>query len=238
MEPWIKDVKYILMSSRHPTPGYEREYETAYKVWRSAWEKFRSEIGVKEPLSSDGFIIPDEMGVIFYRNECVGLASFTHGSLASGTMPDHSWFKPWTEEAYQQLKQISPDCLICSQFTISPQFAGRGHIVRWKEILFYYNHLRFINSDTGVMAGHLNLTRGMQNAGGEEFGGTVLNPNHPFNYYGVKLAAQLVGYERETIWKMMERKNIVQMCDDMWTRLIHVSEFSVTSRVLPLKKVA
>lgn len=238
MENWIKDVKYILMPSRHPVKGYEKEYEAAYKVWRAAWEKFRTEIGIKEPLSSDGFIVPDEMGVLFYKGECVGLASFTHGTLASGTMPDHSWFKPWTDEAFEQLKEISPDCMICSQFTISPQFAGRGHIVRWKEILFYYNHLRFMNSMNGVMAGHLNLSRGMQNAGGEEFGGTILNPNHIFYFYGVEQVSQLVAYQRSGIKAMIERKNIAPLFEQLWTRLDHISEFPVTSNILPFKKAA
>ena len=238
MESWVKDLKYVLMPSRHPIEGYENEYYAAYQVWRTAWEKFRSEIGVKDPLSSDGFIIPDEMGVLFYQDKCVGLASFTHGTLARGPMPDHSWFKPWTPEAFEQLRKISADCMICSQFTVSPEFTGKGHVVRWKEILFYFNHLRFLNSTSGVMAGHLNLTRGMQNAGGEEFGATILNPNHPFNYYNVPLAAQLVAYERSGIQAMINRKNLSTLFDDLWTRLDHVSEFEVTSNIVPFKKVA
>ncbi len=238
MEKWIADVRYVLMPSRHPLKGYEKEYEAAYKVWRAAWEKFRLEIGVKEPLSSDGFIIPDEMGVLFYQGQCVGLASFTHGTLAEGTMPDHSWFKPWTKKSFEDLKSISPDCIICSQFTVSPQFTGRGHIVRWKEILFYYNHLRLLNSQMGVMAGHLNLTRGMQNAGGEEFGATVLNPNHPFHYYGVPLDAQLVAYERSGIQAMIDRKNLSSLFEALWTRLENVSDFPVTNNVIPHKKAA
>jgi hypothetical protein len=238
MSTWINDLEYILMPARHPVKDYESQYQAAYNVWRAAWEKFRSDIGVIHPLSSDGFIIPDEMGVLFYQGKCVGLASFTHGNLDTAPLPDHSWFKPWTEEAFQELREISSDCMVCSQFTISPEFTGRGHVVRWKEILFYYNHLRLINSSNGVMAGHLNLTRGMQNAGGEEFAGVVLNSNHPFNYYGVSLAAQLVAYTRESIAEMVSKKNLGLLFPQLWKRLNHLSEFSVKSNPIPLKKVA
>ncbi|MGE3608235.1 MAG: hypothetical protein AB7I27_01510 [Bacteriovoracaceae bacterium] len=238
MHEWIKDLRYVLMSSRHPAKGYEEEYHAAYKTWRSAWEKFRAEIGVKDPLSSDGFIIPDEMGVLFYKNECVGFASFTHGNLAKGPIPDHSWFKAWTSDAYEKLKNISADAIICSQFTVDPKFTGRNQVVRWKEIVFLFNHLRFLNSDAGVMAGHLNLTRGMQNAGGEEWGATVLDPLHPFNYSGVPLNAQLVAYQRETVLAMIQRKEFGPLCEQLWSKLEHVSDFSVTNNIIPIKKAA
>lgn len=238
MQDWIQDLTYVLMPCRHPVKGYEKEYEAAYACWRAAWEKFRSEIGVTEPLSSDGFILPDEMGVMFYKGECVGLASFTFGFLDHGPMPDHSWYKAWTPEAFQKLKAISTDAIICSQFTINPKFTGKNQVVRWKEILFNYIHMRFDYSNSGVMAGHLNLTRGMQNACGEEYGATVLDPMHLFNYYGVELKAQLVAYERDTIHRMMGKKELYPLCDALWSRLVHLTEFPVVAPVIPLKKVA
>lgn len=238
MEEWIKDLNFVLMPCRHAVKGYESHYQAAYECWRAAWEKFRGEIGVTEPLNCDGFIMPDEMGVMFYKGECVGLASFTHGRLDQGPMKDHSWFKAWTPEAYKKLQNISQDGIICSQFTINPKFAGKNQVVRWKEILFNYVHMRFDFSNAGVMAGHLNLTRGMQNACGEEFGGTILDPLHPFNYYGVSLNAQLVAYQREIIHRMIERKNIHSLCQNLWSKLTHLTEFPVVRPVIPLKKTA
>jgi hypothetical protein len=238
MENWVKDLKYILMPTRQPIPGHEEEYYAAYKIWRQAWEKFRSEIGVKEPLAADGFALPDEMGVLFYKGECVGFSSFSHGDLHQGPLKDLGWFRAWTPEAIARLAEISTNAIVCSQFTVNPKFTGKDHIVRWKEIVFLYTFMRFDNSDAGVMAGHLNLTRGMQNACGETFGATVLNPNHPFSYYGVQIPAQLVAYERHNIQAMKERKNIVGLCDDLWSRLIPLTNFSVQKKVIPFKKVA
>lgn len=238
MEEFIKETKFILIPARHPIKGYEQVYSDAYRVWRMAWEKFYKESKVTEPLNSDSFIIPDELGVLYYQNKCVGLAAYTHGDLRSGTLPDHSWFKAWTKQAYAQLMQISSDCIVCSQFTISPEFAGRGQVVRWKEILFYFNHLRLIHSQSGVMAGHLNVSRGMQNAGGEEFGGIVLNSNQPFNFHGDMQPSQLVAYTRESIAQMVERKNIAPMFNQLWSTMEHASEFPVQSNIIPLKKVA
>lgn len=237
MEKWVSDLKYILMSSRHPTKGYEKEYAQAYLVWKTAWEKFRREIGVTQKLNSDGFLVPDEMGVLFYQGQCVGFSSFTHGSL-NGPLKDLGWFNAWTPEAVEQLEAISSDVIVCSQFTVNPEFAGKNHIVRWKEIVFLYTFMRFENSDAGVMAGHLNLTRGMQNACGETFGATVLNPGHPFNYFGVEIPGQLVAYERSNIDLMKKRKEITGLCDDLWSRLVHISDFSVEQKVLPFKKAA
>jgi hypothetical protein len=239
MEDWVKDCKYILMPARHPVKGFETEYAKAYATWRAAWQKYRSELGVKDKLWSDGFILTDEIGALFYKDECVGFSSFTFGDLASGTMPDQAWFGSWDKQSFNQLKAISPNAMICSQFTVNPKFAGKGHIVRWKEIVFLYTFMRFDNSLAGVMAGSLNLTRGMQNACGETFGATVLKDSHTFNYSGNEILAQLVAYERKNIQAMMERKNIVGLCDDLWSRLINLSDFPVhQNNIYPLKKAA
>lgn len=237
MESWVKNLKYILMPTRHMVKGYENEYNEAYRVWRAAWEKYRNELGITQKLNSDGFLIPDEMGVLFYQGECVGFSSFGHGDM-NGPVHDLAWFNGWTPEAIQDLRKISDNIIVCSQFTVNPKFAGKGHIVRWKEIVFLYTFMRFDNSDAGVMAGQLNLIRGMQNACGETFGATVLNPEHKFNYAGLELPIQLVAYERHNIQAMQERKNIVPLCEDLWSRLVHLTDFTANKKIIPFKKVA
>lgn len=240
MESWVQDLEYVLMPARAPLKGYEAKYFAAYDIWKKAWTKFRSEIGVEEKLSSDGFMLPHEIGVLFYKGDCVGFSAFTHGTLREGPLPDLSWWKAWTPEAMDKIRGISEDIIICSQFTVNPAFAGKGHIVRWKEIVFLYTFMRFEHSKAGVMAGHLNLTRGMQNACGETFGATVLDPCHPFSYFGVQIDAQLVAYERENIRKMQERKNITGLCDDLWSKLIHLTEYQAktTGRLYELAKAS
>lgn len=239
MEDWMKDVKYVLMSSRRPVKGFEKEYQAAYQVWRAAWEKFRAEIGITEPLSSDGFLLAEEIGAVFYKGECIGLSGFTHGTLDDGPLADLGWFKSWTPDAFRDLSKISINAIVCSQFTVNPQFTGKGHIVRWKEIVSLYSLLRFETSDADVMAGHLNLSKGMNNASGETFGATVLNPCHAFKFHGAHQEGQLVAYEKKNVIAMKERRNISSLCDDLWTRLIHVSEFAVNeSNVLPMRRAA
>jgi len=239
MERWIQDLKYVLMPAGGPVPGHENEYEAAYKCWRDAWVKFRMEIGVKEKLHSDGFVVADEIGALFYQGECVGLSAFTYGTLNKGPMPDLSWFQGWTPEALEGLRKISSNAMIGSQFTVGPKFTGKNHIVRWKEIIFLYTFMRFESSKADVMAGHLNLTRKVDEACGEEFGATILDRNHPFNYYGVELAAQLVAYQKENVSLMKEKKNITSMCDDLWSKLIHISEYPVNvNNTIPFKKAA
>lgn len=238
MESWIKDLQYIVMPTRGPVKGYEKEYYATYDVWRSAWEKFRSEIGINAPLNSDGFVIADEVGAVFYKGECVGFAAFSYGSLKQGPLAHQSWFNSWDTETMKALAEISDNAVICSQFTVNPKFAGKGHIVMWKEIVALCGWIRFDLSDADVMAGHLNLTRGMGKLAGEALGGTVLCENHAFNFYGVDVPAMLVAYERSGFEKLKNARGIHQLCDDLWTRLVHLSEHPVHQKVLPFRKVA
>lgn len=238
MESWVKDCRYILMPARHPVKGYEAEYKAAYDVWKRAWGKYREETGINSPLHSDGFVLPDEMGVLFHESNCIGFSSFTYGDLLAGPMPDMSWFGSWDQKSYHNLRSISPDAIICSQFTVNPDFAGKGQIVRWKDIISLYTLIRFEHTQMGVMAGCLNLIRGMQNASGEDAGAIVLNKEHSFNYGGKELPAQLVAYKKENIRSMIERKQLRGLCQELWGQLVHISDFPVEDNIIEFKKVA
>jgi hypothetical protein len=239
MQDWIRDVEYYLMPSNYPVKGYEEQYQATYECWRAAWEKYRNEIGIGRPLHCDGLLVTHEIGALFYKGECVGLSAFTYGSLSKGPLQHHSWWGGWTPKSIDQLKAISENAIICSQFTVGPKFTGKGHIVRWKEIVFLYLMLRFERSLGEVMAGNLNLTKGVHNACGETSGATVICKSFPYNFQGVDLLAQLVAYEKPKIQLMKETKKITDMCEDLWSRLVHLSDFSVIeNNVIPLKKAA
>lgn len=240
MQDWIKDVEYILMPSKGPVKGFERQYELAYECWRSAWEKFRSELGITQKLNADGFRVTDEIGAIFYQGKCVGVHCFTYGSWVSGPFKDLAYFNGWTDLALHKLKKLSPaNSLICSQFTVHPEFTGRNQIVRWKEINFIYIFMRYQNSSADVMCGHLNMTRKVQEAAGESFGATVLEPLVHFDYSGTSLESQLVVYEKEKFEEIKDKKEIRPLCDNLWSRLIHLSEYPVIkSNILTFKKAA
>lgn len=238
MESWVKDIQYLLMSARHPTKGYEQEYYATYQAWRAAWEKFRNEIGIKEPLTSDAFFQPDEVGSLFYQGECVGLASFTYGQMSQGPMPHLSWFKSWPQEDLMKLQSLSDQMIICSQFTVNPKFAGKGHIVRWKDVVSQYLLLRLVHSNHEIMAGSLNLTRGVDNACGENVGTNVLNPKHVFNYGGIDIPAQLVAFENLRIQAMIRDKRIGEHCDALWSKVIHLSDYPIERNLLQMKQAA
>lgn len=239
MEDWLMSCRYLLMPTRQPVKGFEKEYHLSYQTWRLAWEKYRRECEISAPLKSDGFMIPDEMGVLFYQDRCVGLSSFGHGSLRQGPMQDLSWFGSWDELSCQRLLNVSSNAMICSQFTVHPDFAGKGQITRWKDIISLYSLMRFYHSDKEVMAGSLNTIRGMQNAGGEDAGAIVLNPHHTFNFGGKDLPVQLVAYTKETIEEMLNRKNLMELTEALWGQLIHLSEFTATqNNIIPFKKVS
>lgn len=237
MDSWINDVTYLVMPSSHPMKGYEKEYEAAYQCWRTSWMKFRSEIGLEDPLYSDSFIIPDEMGVIFYKGECVGLSCFTYGSLDLGATQHNSYFKGWTDLALKRLKNISSNVVLCSLFTVGPQFTGKNHVVRWKEIVSLYTLLRFERSIAGVMAGQLNLSRKMNDAAGKDFGATILEESLPY-HYGPDQRVQFVAYERYGIEEMKTQKGIHDLCDALWSRAQSISEYPMTNTIDPLKKAA
>lgn len=240
MENWIKDLDYYLMPSRRAVKGHEEPYLLAYQCWRLAWEKYRSELGIQDKLNADPFRVTDEIGALFYKGRCVGLHCFTYGSWLNGPFADLGYFNGWTPEAIAKLKSFSPEnSLICSQFTVHPDFTGKNHIVRWKEINFLFIFMRYQHSIADIMCGHLNTLRKVEEAAGEAFGATVLDPHVVFNYAGLMVPSQLVAYEKHKFDQIKQQKNITGLCGDLWGRLKHLSEHPVTdNNIIPLKKAA
>lgn len=237
MDSWIKDLRFITMPTRHPTKGYEKEYDDSYKCWRSAWEKLRQEVKVNDTLYSDSFLIPDEMGIIFYQEKCVGFCSFAFGDMNSQATLDHSYFKGWTDLALQRLKNISPNVGLCSQFTVNPEFTGKNQVVRWKDIVSLANLIRFIYSPAGVLAGQLNLSRKMDEAAGQTLGATILEESIPY-YYAEGINVQLVAYEREKSVQMIKEKNLEGLCEALWSKHIHLSDYPVIKDQTKKLKIA
>jgi hypothetical protein len=238
MQEWINDITYLLMPARHPVPGHEEHYYKTYHCWRAAWEKYRQEVGITAPLNSDGFVQADEIGALFYKDKCVGLSAFTYGNLQKGPTAHLSWFNGWNEFSFKRLMKISSNAMIGSQFTVSPEFTGKNQIVRWKEIVFLFTFMRFEASIAEVMAGQLNLLRKVEDACGESFGATVLDPKTHFNYGGKDLPIQLVAYQKENIQFMKDNKNVHELCEQLWAKLIHISDYPVIKPAVAIKIAA
>lgn len=240
MFDWINDVEYIIMPSKKPVKGYEKQYELAYQCWRAAWEKFRQEVKVSQKLNSDGFRVTDEIGALFYKGKCVGIHCFTYGSWEAGPFKDLAYFNGWSELALARLKKFSfTNSLICSQFTVHPEFTGKDQITRWKEINFLFIFMRYQHSMADIMCGHLNMTRKVQEAAGEAFGATVLDPLVKFDYFGDIQDSQLVAYEKHRFDEIKKEKGIEALCDALWKNVTHLTEFPVTQpNIIPFKKVA
>lgn len=236
MENWIKDCRYIIMPNRQAPEGLEAEYQAAYMSWKKAWLKYREEQNITSPLHSDGFLIPDEMGVLFYQSQCVGFCSFTFGDLTHGPLSDVSWFSAWDDLSMRKLKNISSRAIICSQFTVDPAFAGKNQVVRWKEIISLFAYLRFYYSDHDVMAGCLNLTRGMQNSSGKDIGAIMINPSHHFTYGGQEIPAQLVAYTKDNFEKFVADKGLKNLCEELWKQHLHCSQLPLHTK--QIKNVA
>lgn len=225
MEDWMDDFEYLLMPSARPLAGHEKEYFAAYECWRASWLKFRTEVGSKEKLFSDSFTNTDELGVLFYKGECVGLHAFRTGSLLDGTIRDAAWFAPWSALSLEKLMDISPLVTISSQFTIHPSFAGKNQVVRWKKIGAACTINRFLNSSVPVMAGFLNISRGMTDVAGADSGAIVLNSEEGFQYSeNVTIMAQPVAYTRESLLRAISKNRETEFYAELWKRTRFLSE--------------
>ncbi len=217
----VNEIRYVLMPSKRPVPGYETFYAQMYECWFQSWLKFRRDSGLDPHLHSDALWLTDEVGAIFWRGRCVGLSCFTFMDLSQPWSQDYGWFEGWTPKAMEGLKSVSTNASVCSLFTVHPEFTGRQQVCRWKDVVSFYCMLRFMASDAGVMAGALNLSRKVDDACGEGIGATVLERAVPYPH-AENQDMMLVAYQKEKIWEAYCRAGTQEVAAGLWSRATYL----------------
>ena len=112
-----------------------------------------NELKVKENFYSDTFSKQDEVLALFYKGQYVGGCFYRLEHASMPYLEDDSYFSYWDNASMQALSRDGENILICSFFTIDPQFRGGNHNISWKQLVVTLMAMRFINSPAHSMTG-------------------------------------------------------------------------------------
>lgn len=134
LERILPDLKYVLLPAKYHSGFLENYYENAYNFWKSSWSKTFEDLKFDQKLYSDSFTRQDYVGALFCGQECIAVATFCEVTLTSPIFQDDSYFKIWNKQHLFRLAHISRKALICSYFTIHPDWRKSAQGVSLKDL--------------------------------------------------------------------------------------------------------
>lgn len=152
---------YHLITPRAHSDAERRRLLEVYGCWRKVWEQALKELDNADAIFSDDFTRQDELGSLFYADQCVGLTAYRWVDLSLTLNQDDSYFKVWPKAVKDQAIADGSRICVGSNLTVLPTWRGVVDGYSVKEILMTLAVKRFMASDADAMVGTMRNNRGM-----------------------------------------------------------------------------
>jgi hypothetical protein len=174
--------QFLILAGKIRSPGYEREYDSAYQLYKSVWTQTMTEVHGKEhKLFSDDFTRQDYIQAVFFDGQCIALDCLRVIDLKNPADFDDSWFSDWDKKHLIELsKKGHTQCLVNSHFTVHEDHrkASQNEEHHVSYILGCLSVLHQLDLKFPVMLGMMRNNRSM-NKLGQEWGASTLEANVP-----------------------------------------------------------
>lgn len=193
-------------------------YDQSFKCWYDVWRAFKvQEHSDESPLFSDEFTRQDEILALFYKGECFALTLFKSVRADDITMSLDSYFSVWSELALKSLTTRGKNILVCSQFTVSPNYRQKNIDIAWKDILFSMSIKKFLeDKNSNAMTGTMRLKKGMGKMS-YHGGGTPIMQN--LNYFeDGSETVDLIAFFKEEVGDKYKQHPYYEKFESCWNR--------------------
>jgi hypothetical protein len=143
---------------------------------------------------ADDFSRQDEIGALFFGNECVGLSGYRWLDLSLAYHRADSYFAAWPAAVLDQVAATTPHVCVGSNLVVAPEWRGPIVPLRVSEMLLALAVQRYADSDAQIMVGTMRNDRRMNDIS-YRLGALPLCSNVLFHHVPV----DLVVFSRDTI---------------------------------------
>ncbi len=133
----------------------------AYLHWYNSWNQFFSLANKSHLLASDNFTRQDDIFAIFHNEKCVAMICSRFCDLSYPNIKADSYFLPWPEVAYQNLRKDGDFAAIGSQISVDQNYRGMIEGFSLKNIITILSMSYLFKSGVNVVAGSMRADRNM-----------------------------------------------------------------------------
>lgn len=161
----VHQLQYHLFPGENPRPEWLASYLDTYRLWKSVWSATFHELDGNGTVFSDDFSRQSLIGSLMLDQRCVGACMFHFVDFRLPTARDDSWFKAWTDSAFEKLLRDGPSVMVGSYVTVDPEFRGDlGNGLRLRNAILGLISKTLLASDADVLAGSARRNRGVDKA--------------------------------------------------------------------------
>ena len=216
----LQELKCIVL------PGHIRDcvsenishYNTAYDFWRvfMGYEMSKENIeNIESKLSSDGFMLFEDIYTLFYKTSIVGLFCFDTKDMSSHAIGDQSFFKTFPVEILNNYVHKAQYIMTIGHLLVHPNWRRSKIGLGLSDILVWFMHKRFVESGCDLM---LYWTRNNRSTNqlGIKFGGECILSD--YHYSGSP--ADVIATRPDKVIMDSGDETVNQISADLWNNRI------------------
>ena len=156
----VGNLELTVINTRNPSSEDElQKCESAYQLWKKAWQGTFRELNVGKSLFSDDFL-DRELGGLFLGNEAVGFLLYNWFEINRSYHCEHSYFENYPSELMEELlisgyKKI----MVISYMTLKDDWRKPFTDLPISELLTSFAVKRFVESEAQVLVGYFRNDR-------------------------------------------------------------------------------
>lgn len=184
MDSRINELKCYVFPGhiRDCKPEFKKLYNTAYRFWRvfMGYEMNKEKLeDIDSKLSSDGFMLFEDIYTLFYGDAIVGFFCFDTKDMHSEAICDQSFFKSFPQDILQRYITPADKIMTIGHLLVHPDWRRSKIGIGLSDILVWFMHKRFVESGSDLMIYWTRNNRST-NQLGIKFGGEAILENYEY----------------------------------------------------------
>ncbi len=152
----MNDLYCLSFSPKKPMNISEKLYNATYEMWVNVWRDSYKYFGWDpKSVCSDQWVRQDLVLGFYQGNTPIGAAFFDEKNLRAPLFYDDSFFRMWPKNLLEEISRwpSSDKALICTNFTIAPDFRKKTSGTDYKAILHGLSLKQFVDMGNPFMIG-------------------------------------------------------------------------------------
>jgi len=156
----VGSLELTVLNTRNPSSEDElQKCESAYRLWKQAWQGTFRELNVERSLFSDDFM-DRELGGLFLGNEAVGLLLYNWFEIDRSYHREHSYFENYPTDLIAELLSSGyKKIMVISYMTLKDDWRKPFTDLPISELLISFCVKRFVESDAQILVGYFRNDR-------------------------------------------------------------------------------
>lgn len=225
----MHDFQFVLCPGSISEVIDRNDYQRIYQFWKRTWIDTFQQLSVNSNIFSDAFTRQDCVAAILFKGEIIATTFFREVDLTQSSEIDDSYFKNWSSQSLQKVREMGEKAIICSYFSVHPEFRNRRIGISLKDMLLGLVVKYLLVSEADVLLGTPRVDRSMSEAC-LRWGAQLIEEDVPSGYGDT---VDLIGFHKKQLL-FAELPILFKEIGHLWASRIELGERGLQEQVFSM----